>query len=75
MVRILIGLINHYTFLIILMIIINLGAWLLFLWDALMATVAPRFGLAMVVFNVINSWSNLVVFQVKVKGYPPRFNN
>ncbi len=52
-------------------IIINLGAWLLFLLGALMATVAPWFGLAMVVFNVINILGHLVVFQVKVKGYNP----
>ncbi|WP_457918067.1 hypothetical protein [Candidatus Lokiarchaeum ossiferum] len=44
------------------MSIINLGDWHLFLWGALIATAAPRFGLAMAVFNVINIRSNLVVF-------------
>ncbi|MHA1647767.1 MAG: HXXEE domain-containing protein [Promethearchaeota archaeon] len=52
-------------------VIINLGAWLLFLLGALMVTIAPWLGLAMVVFNVINILGHVVVFQVKVKGYNP----
>jgi len=52
-------------------VIINLGAWFLFLLGALLATIAPWLGLAMVVFNVINILGHVVVFQVKVRGYNP----
>ncbi|MHA1728569.1 MAG: HXXEE domain-containing protein [Promethearchaeota archaeon] len=52
-------------------IVINLGIWVVFIIAALLATIAPWLGLSMVIFNIVNIVGHLLIFQKKVRGYNP----
>lgn len=52
-------------------IVINLGIWIIFILAALLANIAPWLGLSMVIFNLVNILGHLLIFQKKVKGYNP----
>ncbi|MHA1353245.1 MAG: HXXEE domain-containing protein [Candidatus Heimdallarchaeaceae archaeon] len=52
-------------------VVINLGVWTLFVFAALISSIAPWLGFAMIIFNVVNIVGHLLVFQKKVKGYNP----
>ncbi|UJG41432.1 MAG: HXXEE domain-containing protein [Candidatus Heimdallarchaeum aukensis] len=50
-------------------VVINLGVWAIFVFAALISSIAPWLGFAMIIFNVVNIVGHLLVFQKKVKGY------
>jgi len=52
-------------------VMINLGVWVLFILAASISSIAPWLGFAMIIFNVVNIIGHLLVFQKKVKGYNP----
>ncbi|UJG44236.1 MAG: HXXEE domain-containing protein [Candidatus Heimdallarchaeum endolithica] len=52
-------------------VVINLGVWAIFVFAALISSIAPWLGFAMIIFNVVNIVGHLLVFQKKVKGYNP----
>lgn len=52
-------------------VIINLGIWLLIILSALLAEIAPWFGLGLIIFNFVNILGHLVLFQTKSPGYNP----
>ncbi|MHA1747059.1 MAG: HXXEE domain-containing protein [Promethearchaeota archaeon] len=52
-------------------IVINLGIWVIFIIAALLAKIAPWLGVGMLLFNVVNILGHLIIFQKKVKGYNP----
>ncbi|MHA1205591.1 MAG: HXXEE domain-containing protein, partial [Candidatus Heimdallarchaeaceae archaeon] len=52
-------------------VVINLGVWVLFILAASISSIAPWLGFAMIIFNVVNIIGHLLVFQKKVKGYNP----
>ena len=54
-----------------LIVSINLGIWVVMIIGALMANIAPWLGLGMIIFNFINIFGHLIIFQKKVKGYNP----
>ncbi|MHA1775628.1 MAG: HXXEE domain-containing protein [Promethearchaeota archaeon] len=52
-------------------IVINLGIWIVFIIAALLVNIAPWLGLSMVIFNIVNIVGHLLIFQKKVRGYNP----
>jgi len=52
-------------------IVINLGSWIIFIIAALLAKPFPWLGAGMILFNVVNILGHLIIFQKKKKGYNP----
>ncbi len=52
-------------------IVINLGLWIIFIIAALLAKISPWLGAGMILFNVTNILGHLIIFQKMKKGYNP----